>query len=126
MRFLVCVSLLLVLLFVGCWLAVGYIQYSADQIVAHFDELSAAIDGEDWAQARQLFSHCQAEWEQISSRWKAIINHEDLRDIEISFVDMGIVLEQENLEEAQEEMATLRYYMLHVPDNEKLRLNNIL
>lgn len=126
MKFLILTSLLLILLFVGCLLAVEYIQISADRIAAHFDELESAIDAGDWAFALEIFSHCEAEWERVSTRWKTMINHEDMRDIEISFVDMRAVLEQQELNRAQQEMATLRYYMLHVPDNERVRLTNVL
>ena len=126
MKLLVCILVLLCLLFAGCLLAVSYIQTTANAIAAHFDTLETAIDQEDWEQALELFSHCEAEWERVSLRWKAISNHDDLRDIEISFVEMKAVLEQRELIKAQQEMATLRYYMLHVPANERVRLNNVL
>lgn len=126
MRLLICILLLLALLWAGCLFAVSYIQSTATAIADHFDSLEAAIDQEDWERAEKIFSHCEAEWEHVSLRWKAIINHDDLRDIEISFVEMEAVLEQQELIKAQQEMATLRYYMLHVPANERVRLNNVL
>ena len=126
MRALIFVGLLILLLFALCLLGVQYIQNSAEGIAAHFDDLEAAIDREDWQQALAVFDYCEAEWEHVSQRWKAIINHDDMRDIEISFVDLRTVLEQEELTDAQQEMSTLRYYMLHVPDNERVRLTNVL
>ncbi|MBQ6808669.1 MAG: DUF4363 family protein [Firmicutes bacterium] len=126
MKFLIFTAVLLLLLFGGCLLAVEYIQISAERIELHFDGLEEAIDAEDWERALEIFSHCEREWERVSSRWKAMINHEDMRDIEISFVDLRAVLEQQELNRAQQEMATLRYYMRHVPDNERVRLTNVL
>ncbi|MDO4733517.1 MAG: DUF4363 family protein [Bacillota bacterium] len=126
MRPLLLSILLFLLLFVACLLAVDYIQQGAARLSGHFDALEASIRGEDWEQAFCVFAHCVEEWAGLSSRWKSMINHEDMRDIEIGFVELRSMLELQEAEQALEEMATLRYYMRHVPENEALRLSNVL
>ena len=104
----------------------AYIVSSAAGVAADFPALAAAIEREDWRQARALFAGSQRRWLRVRKIWPLLINHDDMRDVEISFVDLGVLLEQENRERAAREMANLRYYLEHVPDNESFTWQNIL
>lgn len=46
--------------------------------------------------------------------------------MEVSLVDMEIILEQEDSAKAQKELQDLLFYLNHVKENEKLYLENIL
>lgn len=104
----------------------SYINTSAAKIAANFPGVAAAIEREDWQEARLLFNASRERWEQVSKIWPMLINHDDMRDVEISFVDMEVLLKQENRERAAREVANLQYYLKHVPNNEQFSLQNIL
>lgn len=120
------VALLLVLLLLGCLGVVHDIERSAESLAALLADLARAIDRQQWEQAQGLFAVCRDQWTPVARRWKMFVNHADMRDIEIGFIEMQTALDRRDWAKAQQEAATLRYYMLHIPEEESVRLTNIL
>lgn len=104
----------------------SYIINTAREIAVNFPGIAASIEQEDWRQARSLFNESKERWREVSKIWPMLINHDDMRDVEISFVDMEVLLTQENRERAAREVANLQYYLQHVPNNEQFTVQNIL
>lgn len=126
MKTLLIITLALLILLLACVLAVNYIVNSARDIITRLDGLDEAVEAERWQEARSIYHEAEQEWQRVAARWKIIINHDDMRDIELGFVDLEIVLRQADSEEALRELSTLRYYLLHVPDNERVEWGNVL
>ena len=120
------VALLLVLLLLGCLSIVDYIERSAEGLAAQLTDLARAIDRQQWERARSIFEACRDQWTPVARRWKMFVNHADMRDIEIGFIEMQTALDRRDQAKAQLEAATLHYYMLHIPEEESIRLTNIL
>ena len=123
----ICIIIILIILLASLAVfSATYITRSASEVAENFQAIATAIEREDWPQARVLFNESRQRWQQVSKIWPMLINHDDMRDVEISFVDMMVLLQQENRERAAREMANLRYYLDHVPDNESFTWQNIL
>ena len=60
--------------------------------------------------AKEHFQTAKEEWK-ITKIWKAISDHQDMRDVEVSLVDMEIILEQEDSAKAQKELQDLLFYL---------------
>jgi len=125
-KILLIIALVLLLLLAGCIVTVRYIVNSAHHIIGLVEGLDDAIDAERWEEAQDIFSAAQKEWQRVEKRWKVLINHEDMRDIQLGFVHLSVVLDQQDRKEAAKELHTLRYYLSHVPDNERVELGNVL
>ena len=122
----VLVLFLLFLLAVGCFLSILYIQTSADQLMEDLNQLEALISTQEWQSALLLLTEFQEKWGKISHRWQILIDHDDIRDIEIGLTDLETALLQQDVKEAQKEVRGLRYFVSHVPKNEKIAISNIL
>ncbi len=121
----------------GLWLAIvlllaisitglSYILSSTSQLTDRLPPLEQAIAAEDWPEALAQYARLQQEWQKASRVWQLMINHDDMRDIEIAFVDLKVMLEEQNKEQSNKELAGLSFYLSHVPQNERLSLQNIL
>ncbi len=124
----ICIIILILIFIIAiCVFAQWFILYHTDQMLASVEPMEDAINNGDWEKARSYFQEAKEEWEKSQKIWKAISDHEDMRDVEISLVDMEIILEQANdITEAQKELQNLLFYLRHVKENEKLYLENIL
>ena len=87
----------------------GYIIHHTDQMLAAIEPMEAAINDGDWEKAKEHFQTAKEEWEKSQKIWKAISDHQDMRDVEISLVDMEIILEQEDSAKAQKELQDLLF-----------------
>ena len=126
MKTILVIGLTLLLLLVGCIITVNYIENSARNIMGMVNSLDDAIDGQRWDEASQIYSRAYNTWQQVEKHWKIIINHDDMRDIQLGFVHLSVVLSQQDQKEAVKELASLRYYLSHVPDSERIELGNVL
>ena len=118
--------LVLTLLLAICIFSQLYIIKSSETIRLTLAPIGNAIANDDWQKAQNSYDKASQQWETTKGKWKLLINHDDMRDIEISFVDMGVLLEQKNRDQAQKEFATLLFYLNHVPENERVSISNIL
>lgn len=126
MKTLIIITLALLLLLIACVVAVDYIEVSAKEIIAMVNSLDDAIDAGRWEEAKTLFRTVYDKWQTVEKRWKIIINHDDMRDIQLGFVDLAVTIAQQDQKEANKELSTLRYYLSHVPENERVDLGNVL
>ncbi|MEG1997225.1 MAG: DUF4363 family protein, partial [Clostridiales bacterium] len=109
-----------------CLLTLNYIISSAAAICADFPSLAQTIAAENWAQATQFYRQAHRKWQTAAKIWPLLIDHSDMQDIEIAFIDLQVMLHTQNREQALKEIAGLYYYLNHVPQNQRLSLQNIL
>ncbi len=126
MKTLLVIALVLLILLAGCVISVRYIVNSAQGIISLVDEVADAIDAERWPEAGQAFVRAQAAWTEVEKHWKIIINHDDMRDIQLGFVHLSVALAHQDQWQAIKELRTLRYYLNHVPESERVEIGNVL
>lgn len=126
MKGIMIVLLLLILLFLCCMLSFWYIDKTAAELDRMLERTAGHITGEQWKEAAAELEAVRDRWERISARWKVLIDHDDIRDIEISMVDLAAAISLQDGDEAEKEMKALRYFLKHVPENEKIAFYNIL
>lgn len=115
----------LILVLALCIFSQWYLVSTTDEICAELQPIERAAAVGDWEQGRERFRAAERKWEKVSKLWRMIVDHESMRDIEHGFVDMRVMLEQQNAEQTTKELATLIYFLRHVPENEKADLQNI-
>ncbi|MDO4581893.1 MAG: DUF4363 family protein [Bacillota bacterium] len=116
----------LLLLIAVCIASVAYIVNSAAYIGEPLPELQEALADEDWPRAELLFGDSYARWQQAREIWPLLINHDDMRDIEVSYIDTQTVLTQQSAAKAQKEVAALEFYIQHVAENERVSWQSVI
>ena len=125
MKVWICLLLAICLLIGGCLGALFYLQNSAQEIIGMLPAIESAVQQQNWTAAKELFLQIQQQWQQQAPYWMMLINHDAMRDIELSFVDLEIKITQEDTATVAQELATTRFYLEHIPKSETLTYANI-
>jgi len=120
---LLCLILLVILAVL--LLSVWFITHSANRVTADYPRLKACIDNDDWAEADRIYTESIAMWNKVKRIWSTLIDQDNMRDIEIAFVDLQTAIDRQNTEEAQKELAQLEFYLKHIAESETLHIENI-
>jgi hypothetical protein len=115
----------LIIVLALCIFSQRYLVSTTDAICAELTPLNQGISNGDWEACRRSFQIAEKQWEKSAKIWRVIVDHNSMRDIELSFADMQVMLKQEDPDPAEKELSTLIYYLRHVPENEKVDLQNI-
>lgn len=126
MKSIVFVCLIFVLLLLFCMFCVWYISNSAEHLFQQLNEVREMIAAEEWTDAEQRFISWSDDFESVKQRWEILIIHEDMRDIEIAIVDLKSALQQHDAAESLKELNDLAFFLLHVPDTERVDWGNVL
>ena len=118
-------SIAFILILAICILGQWCIADRTEAISSRLNPLQAAIDSENWQAAQENYDLAREEWQSTAKIWKVLINHDDMRDIEISFVDLHSLLQQKDKDKARQELESLFFYLNHVSENERLNIGNI-
>jgi len=115
----------LILVLALCIFSQLYLTSTSNEICAELQPIDKAMAAGDWAQGRERLQAAERKWQEVSKLWRMIVDHGSMRDIEHGFVDMRVMLERQNAEQTAKELATLIYFLRHVPESEKADLQNI-
>ena len=116
---------LLLILFAtaGVWL---YLTDSAEQVCRELTALEEALEDEEWDRAEQAFDRARAMWEQARPRWAVLIDHGEMEDVEIGFVDLAGAVRRRERDEALKEGAELIFFLRRAPEAERPGWENVL
>lgn len=93
-----------------------------DQILPHLEE---SISAENWPEAQLQYTAAKQIWDRANKILPTFINHDDMRDVQVAFVDLETAIQQQDKIEAGRELAALNFYIDHVLENEQLNLQNL-
>jgi len=126
MKLLAVVTLALLLLLAACMANVFLIEENAATIDAPLAAMAMALDAADWERAAAAYARAAAAWRQVQPHWEMMIHHDTMNDIGVGFLDLQTALRQQDAAAAVKELTTLRYYLMQVPENERVDWSNIL
>jgi len=100
---------------------------SADRSIGgELEAIGTAVTASGWQEALAAYDTAFAHWQKNTRIWKIIINHDDMRDIEISFVELESRLKEQDRDEALRELSTLLFFLHHVPESQRPEIGNVL
>ena len=120
------VTLLMLLLLAMCLLCVWYMLHSTGQLLLQLPQLRVLVEQRRWDEAQLAQQRLHQTLEQVSRRWKALINHDDMRDIEVALAGLASAIELQDGDEAIMELEELDFFIRHVADTERVNAGNIL
>ena len=115
------------LLLLGATLGVYcYLESSAETVCRELEGLALALEGEDWQQAELALGQAEELWQQSRPRWAVLIDHKEMEDIDICFVDINSAIRRQDRDSALKEEAELEFFLRQAPDGERPGWDNIL
>ncbi len=88
-------------------------------------ELDKAVKTENWNGAEKALKTLENNWGKSKIYWSVLINHSEVDNIEQSIERIKQYIRLNDPIETSAETAGLRRYFLHIPENEKLTIENI-
>lgn len=103
-----------------------YINNTANTLLTRAENVEKSVDVRDWQQAEKKFSQLNSSWNGTSPKWTALIDHQELDNINISLSKVKKYIDTRELPGFMTEMAELKLLFKHIPEKEALNLKNIL
>lgn len=103
-----------------------YIDHTSGTLAAQVESIEKPAAAKEWSQADLSFSRLNSSWNQISSKWTVLIDHQELDTINITMARIKEFMKTKDLPGSLSELAELKLLFKHIPEKEALNLRNIL
>ncbi|NLV21043.1 MAG: DUF4363 family protein [Syntrophomonadaceae bacterium] len=125
MRLLVTLVIILTLLIsLGTWNNKA-LRDSTDTITGQIEQVMTAIDGQHWEQAMQQTAKIEKSWHENARWWPVFLDHQEIDNIEFSLAKVKKYVDTRNAPLAQGQLSELHLMLEHIPDKERINLENI-
>ncbi|AGL03075.1 DUF4363 family protein [Desulfoscipio gibsoniae] len=119
----VVVVLLLVLSF--SFITLNKLESSANDMVAGLGGMEMAIAGDNWEYAGTGIAKVENLWNEHKSWWAMVIDHQEIDNISMSLARIKHYISMQDRVMASSELAVLKQLLVHIPEKEKVNLENI-
>lgn len=105
------------------------VQSNLEQSTVHFSQelnrVEAALEVRDWHRTGQNLRRLNSDWERTKFLWALMLNHKEIDAIEQSLIRSEKAVDTQSYNDAAIELGSLRYFLKHVPQRERVDLINI-
>ncbi|NMA96447.1 MAG: DUF4363 family protein [Clostridiales bacterium] len=126
MKAIIAISIIIVLFFVFSFWLENSIQTTADDTVSVLYSVEDAVIQGDWDTAIEKIQTIEDNWQHTKRIWQVLIDHNEIDNIDSTLVKVKSWATLESMEDCIAELATLKLFVLHVPERKGLRITNIL
>lgn len=102
-----------------------YLQKSTSELISEIDKIEASVKDNRWSDANTSMEKLESNWDKLENKWTLFTNHHEIDNISITLKKSIEYIKSQNSSEAMSSLASLRHYLSHIPDMEKLTLKNI-
>lgn len=118
------IMLLTLLLLMG-WGNVYILEKGASSLMETAEKMRGSIEKENWQEAKSLYLETEKSWSKLRSFWPMLIHHQEMDRIEESMEKLKSYLHYQEPGDSMAELYSLIKYIRHIPEKEKLNLQNI-
>jgi hypothetical protein len=117
--------ILVAILGLGCW-STHSLQTSSNELVRQIDDIGLSIENNHWGQAQSQTRRLERTWQQKSTWWAVILDHQEIDNIEFSLAKAREYVAVKNPALSRGQLSELRLMVRHIPSNESVNLKNLL
>lgn len=115
----------LVIIFASGFLLKFYLQKSSDELISKLDKICNYVDIGSWDEAYQEMNDLNNDWERKERVWGMVINHHEIDSISVSLKTALVYIEKNDQVESLASLSSLRHYISHIPEMEKITPMNV-
>jgi len=94
-------------------------------LVGLIEELQDDMKSGKWDNANECLKKIDSNWSDVNTTWAVLIDHQEIENIDSTLSRLKMLVEYEEMPMALSEAEVLRNYIEHIPDKEKLTLENV-
>ncbi|MFZ7101950.1 MAG: DUF4363 family protein [Peptococcaceae bacterium] len=114
-----------IMILIFAFYAVNILAKTSLDMTEVLKEIEAAVMKGEWNQAAQKLTDLEDKWEEYHLIWDMLIEHGEIDNIDISISHINSYIRRQDLTESYAEIKALYKYLEHIPEIEKLTLENI-
>jgi len=108
------------------FLALDLIHGDSEKLEKNIESVRNNIKTGNWENASESLGRIKSDWTGIKKTWSALIDHEEIDNIDITIAKLEAMLEAKDSASALSEAAALRRLVTHIPEREKPSIDNLL
>ncbi len=89
------------------------------------EEMKDDVRNSKWDNAVDCLKKVDTKWSDVNPTWAALIDHQEIDNIDSTLSRLQMLVESEDKPMALSEAEVLKKYIEHIPEKEKLTLENI-
>ncbi len=126
------VALIIVLIVILITFILGISIFSQQLLHRDSENLKAALEiavkyaaAENWNGAESSLGEVEKTWTKVKGTWSALIDHVEIDNIDVTLAQLQSLIKAKELPGSLSEAAALKTYIGHIPEKEKLKLENL-
>ncbi len=97
----------------------------SDTLQAKIDTSVKYLDAGNWNGAENSLDELAKIWLHVKGIWSALIDHQEIDNIDVTLSQLQTLAKSKELPDTLSEAAALKIYIGHIPEKEKLKLENL-
>jgi hypothetical protein len=97
----------------------------SSRIVESIEKAEEGIKSNDWGQAKNQIDQIIKQWEDAKGTWSSLVDHQEIDNIDVTISRLQTLVKSKDDTSALQEAAALKKFVGHIPNKEKLTLENI-
>lgn len=102
-----------------------YLQKSTDKLISEISFIENSVNNNQWNEAHQAILKLDKDWEKTESKWTIFTNHHEIDNITVTLKNSSEFIRSNDKSQSLASLSSLKHYLSHIPDMEKLSLKNI-
>lgn len=123
-KLLFAVFVILVVILTG-FIIKRYLDTSAGKLLEQITYIESWINKDDWARASTAALELNKDWEKTENIWTIFTNHHEIDNISITLKNTIEYIKQKDKEDSLAYLASLKHYISHIPEMERIVIKNI-
>lgn len=126
MKAIIIIVVVLTAVFAVSLLTQNFLTVSAHSIDQELKLLEHSIRTGKWNEAKAQLGVVEGRWDSIKDKWAMVLDHQEIDNIELSLVRMGVYVDKSDPVQSLAEISALVMLFEHIPEKEALSWKNIL
>lgn len=123
-KLLIAVVVIIIVILTGFFIKL-YLDSSTEKFINQITELENSINSDDWERSNNIISKLNADWEKSENIWTIFTNHHEIDSISITIKNAMVYIKQREKRDSLASIASLRHYITHIPEMERVVIKNI-
>lgn len=102
-----------------------YLDKSTSKLLEQITYLETCINKGEWEKANDAALKLNADWEKTENIWTIFTNHHEIDNISITLKDTVEYIKLKDTTDSITYLASLKHYISHIPEMERVAIKNI-
>jgi hypothetical protein len=116
--------IVIIILGTGFWME-NYLTASSEMLAANFEKLEEALTRKNWVQASEILNNTWEIWDKTKKNWAPLIDHQEIDQLDLAVARLTQYINNQEYSLSLAELSALKFLIRHIPEKERVNLQNI-